>query len=97
MARTHKRGKRGTSAFGAKRKWARGNFGFVGRKWELAEVGGRARNRRCANLSKPRPDLRVGESGIDLLVELFDNFRGCVLGRTDATPDDRLIARQEVA
>jgi hypothetical protein len=41
-------------------------FGFVG--YELAEVGGRYRQRRAAHLSNSRLDLGIGETGINLNV-----------------------------
>jgi hypothetical protein len=58
--------------------------------FELAEVGGRARKHRCAHVGEPRLDLRVGESSIDLLVELVDDLGGCVLGRAKAEKGARL-------
>jgi len=45
--------------------------GFVGD--ELAELGGRHGHRNAANVGEPRPDLRIGETRIDLLVELVDH------------------------
>jgi hypothetical protein len=35
----------------------------------------------------------IGESGIDALVELLDDLRGCALGRADPAPSNRLVAR----
>ena len=45
--------------------------GFVGD--ELAKLGGRHGHRNAANVGEPRPDLRIGETRIDLLVELVDH------------------------
>ena len=45
--------------------------GFVGD--ELAKLGGRHGHRNDANVGEPRPDLRIGETRIDLLVELVDH------------------------
>ena len=52
--------------------------GFVGD--ELAEVGRRERKPYVAKVGKPRLDLGIGEAGIDLLVELVDDFSGVSLG-----------------
>ena len=70
-------------------------LGFVGD--ELAEVGGRARKRRAAEVGEPRLDLGIGEAGVDLLVELVDDLGGRVLRRADAEPGARLVARHEFA
>src|SRR5215468_3099 len=48
---------------------------------ELAERGGRARNRDGAEVGDPRLDRRIGETGIDLLVEPVDDGGGRVLWR----------------
>src|SRR5262249_61541618 len=69
-------------------------LGFVGD--ELTEIGGRADKRRASKVSKPRPDLGIGEAGVDLLVELVDDLRRRVLGYADAIPVARLITRQEL-
>jgi hypothetical protein len=45
--------------------------GFVGA--ELAKLGGRHGHRNAANVGEPRPDLRIGETRIGLLVELVDH------------------------
>src|SRR5262245_7583247 len=45
---------------------------FVGD--ELAEVGGRTNERCATQIGKLRLDFRVGERGIDLPVELVDDF-----------------------
>src|SRR5215467_8730266 len=41
---------------------------------ELAEVRGRKRMHRAAQFGDPRPQLRIDESCIDLLVELLDDL-----------------------
>ena len=45
--------------------------GFVGD--ELAKLGRRHGHRNAANVGEPCPDLRIGETRIDLLVELVDH------------------------
>ena len=70
-------------------------LGFV--RDELAEVGGRARKHRAAQIGKPRLHLGIGERGVDLPVELVDDLGGRVLGRADAEPRARLVARHEIA
>jgi hypothetical protein len=65
-------------------------LGFIGD--EVAEVGGRARNHRAAQVGKPRLDLGVGERGVDFLVELVDDLGGRFLGCADANPRTRLVA-----
>src|ERR1035438_8936790 len=57
-------------------------LGFVGD--QLSKVGGRARKCRAAQVGKPRFHLGIGEARIDLLVELFNDLGGCVLGRAAA-------------
>ena len=42
------------------------------------------RHRHSAQVGKPRLHLGIGETGIDLLVELVDDLGGRVLGRADA-------------
>src|SRR5215831_11841507 len=69
-------------------------FGFVGD--ELAELGRRACKHCAAHVRKPRLQLRVGEAGIDLLVELVDHLNRRIPRHTDAVPDARLVARQEL-
>ena len=68
-------------------------LGFIGD--EVAEVGGRARNHRAAQVGKPRLDLGVGERGVDFLVELVDDLGGRVLGCADANPRTRLVAGKD--
>src|SRR5262249_22647567 len=63
---------------------------------ELAEVGGRTRKHRAAEVSEMGLHLRVVESRVNFLVELVNNLRRCVLGRADAIPLARLVARHEL-
>jgi hypothetical protein len=64
---------------------------------EPSEVGGLARKHRAAHVGDRRLDLGIGEAGSDLLVELVDDFGGCVLRHADAEPKGRLVAWQEIA
>ena len=70
-------------------------LGVVGDK--LGEVGGRAGKHRCAQIGKSCLDLGIGEGGIDFAVELVDDLSRRFLGRADAVPIARLIARKELA
>src|SRR5262249_14118157 len=64
---------------------------------ELPEVGRRATKWSAANIGEPRADTGIGESGIDLLVELVDGFGGRALGRSNPKPATRFITRYEIA
>src|SRR5262249_14690916 len=64
---------------------------------ELAEIGGRAAKHRASLLDKPRLDNRIGDSGGDLPVELFNDLGGRASWRTHSIPCTRLIARYEFA
>jgi hypothetical protein len=59
-------------------------LGFVGD--ELAEIGGRARQRRTTHIGKPRLHFGIGEGSVDLLVELLDDLSWCGLRCADAEP-----------
>src|SRR5713226_1956515 len=63
---------------------------------EPAEVGRRAGKRRAAELSNPRLRPRIGKSGVELLVEPFDDLARRAPWRAKAIPGARLIARQEI-
>ena len=54
---------------------------------ELAEIRRRTRKRHAAHIGKSRLDLRIGQAGIDLLVELVDDLGGGVLGRALGRPE----------
>src|SRR5262249_48516749 len=64
---------------------------------ELGEVGGRARKHRTAQAGKLCLELGVGVARVNFLIELVNNLRWCVLGRTDAEPGARLVARHKFA
>src|SRR5205809_2734390 len=64
---------------------------------ELAEVARRSWKHCAAQVGKSCPYLGIGETRIDFLVELVDDFRRRVLRRADPEPDARLEARQEIA
>ena len=68
-------------------------LGFSGD--ELAELGGRHRNRGAAEVREPLFDRRIGESSVDLTVELLDNFGGRIPGRTDTEKPASVVAGQE--
>jgi hypothetical protein len=63
----------------------------------LPKSGRRAREHRPAQVSNPRLDLGIGESGIDLLVELVDHFCRRSSRCTDAIPRARLEARHKLS
>ena len=63
----------------------------------LPKSAGDTGKRRAAQVGKPRLDLGIGEARIDLFVELVDDLGGRVLGRADAEPSARLVARHEFA
>ena len=56
---------------------------------ESAEVGGRTRKRCASQVGKPGLHLGIGESAIDLSVELVDDVGGRVSRRADAGPEAR--------
>ena len=53
-------------------------LGFLGD--ELAEIGRRAGHHRAAQVSKPRLDLGIGETGVDLSLSLSTMSAGVPLG-----------------
>src|SRR5215831_4977386 len=69
-------------------------FGFVGD--QLAEVSGRARKRRAAELSETGLHLRIVESRIDLLVELVDDLGRRGFRCAEAEPETRFVARHKL-
>src|SRR5712675_2440434 len=69
-------------------------FGFL--RDQLAELGGRARERLAADGGKPRLHSGVGDRRIDFLVELVDDFNRRVAGRADAIPLACFITRHEI-
>src|ERR1700730_13499103 len=70
-------------------------LGFFGD--ELAKVSRRSCKRHGAQVGKPRLDLGIAETGVDLLVELLDDLCGGVLGRPDSRHPDTLLAWQNLA
>src|SRR5262249_56411414 len=63
---------------------------------QLAEVSGRTRKDRATEVSEPRFHVGIGESRINLIVELIDDFDGRVFWRADPHPAGRLVARHEL-
>src|SRR5215510_9432302 len=70
-------------------------LGFISN--ELGELGGRARKRHSAQVSKPSLKIGVGEARIDLSVKPMHDLRRRVLGRPDAIHHNRLVALHEIA
>src|SRR2546429_4034908 len=64
---------------------------------ELLEVGGRAVKHRASLLDKPGLDNGLGDSGVDLPVELFNDLGGRAPRRANSIPCTRVIARDEIA
>jgi hypothetical protein len=60
---------------------------------ELPEVGGRAPNHHAAQVGKARLHLGIGESSVDLHVELVDDLGGRVLWRADAERSSHAATR----
>src|SRR5262245_31965667 len=68
-------------------------LGFVSD--ELAEVGGRARQRRTTHIDEPRLHFGIGEASIDLVVEFLDDLGRRGLWCADAEPGARLETRHK--
>src|SRR5262249_17986048 len=66
-------------------------LGFVSD--ELGEVGRRARKHRGAQIGNPRLHLGISEPSVYFFVEFVDYLRRRALGRTEAAPEARLVAR----
>src|SRR6478672_2040300 len=66
---------------------------FAGDK--LAVVGGRPAPDQQAEVEETLPDPGIAQTGVDLLVESFDDFGGRVFGSRNAIPAARVIAGQE--
>src|SRR5262249_19500506 len=64
---------------------------------ELSEMGGRTGYYGAPQVREPCLYFGIGQSRIDLLVELLDNFVWCISGRGDPVPGACLITRQEIA
>src|SRR5262249_57467081 len=63
---------------------------------QLAEVSGRTCKHRATEVSEPRFHVGIGESRINLIVELIDDFDGRVFWRADPHPAGRLVAWHEL-
>ena len=63
----------------------------------LPKSAGEPASAVAAQVGKPRLDLGIGESRVDLLVELVDDLGGRVPRRANAEPRARLVARHELA
>src|SRR5262249_20909589 len=68
--------------------------GFFGD--QLAELGRRSRQRRAAEVSETGLHLRIGESRVDLFVELVDDLGRRGPWYAEAVPITHLVARQEL-
>src|ERR1700722_8589628 len=66
-------------------------LGFSGD--ERAELGGGHRHRAPAEIGEPRLQPGIREAGIDFPVEPLDDLGWGALGRPDAIPLARLVAR----
>src|SRR6516164_5215255 len=69
-------------------------LGFLGD--ERAEVRGRTRKHRAAEVSEPRFYVGIGEASVDLLAELRNDLSRRILGCAEAIPIARLVARHEL-
>src|SRR6478609_10883651 len=63
---------------------------------KFAEAGPRKNKDRHTGFSKPRHDIRIGESGIDLAMELVHDLKRCISGSDDATPPACLEASKGI-
>src|SRR6516162_201121 len=64
---------------------------------ELAERAGTHRHRLAAELCQPHLNPGIGETGIDLLVEILDDLHWSAFRRAHAEPRARLVARHELS
>src|SRR5215475_4882022 len=69
-------------------------LGFLGD--QLAEVSGRTRKHRAAEVSEARFHVGIGKASVDLLVELVDDLHRRVLGCADAIPCACLVIGHEL-
>src|SRR4051812_1109593 len=70
-------------------------FDFFGD--QLGIVGGGTGKHRAAQVSQPGPNSGIGKGGVDLLIELVDDFGRRVPGRAEPKYSTRLIARDELS
>src|SRR5204863_7645868 len=64
---------------------------------ESSEIGGRARERRRAEIGQPRLYLGLGKREVDLLIQLVDDCGGCGPWCRNPEPIAGLEARQKLA
>src|SRR5262245_30662315 len=64
---------------------------------ELGKVGGRAPKRHAAQLGKSCLQLRIGEAGVDFLVELVDDLGRRVSRSAEAAPEACFEAWEKIA
>jgi hypothetical protein len=85
-------------------RWAHGRFARLMTRSNLVPKSTRrspafyfpnSSDRLQAQAYKACLHIGFGDDGINLLVELFDNLRGCALRRTDAVPTASLVARHK--
>jgi hypothetical protein len=67
-------------------------LGFV--DYQLAKLGRRSRQRRAAEVGKPRLNFGVCKSGVDLRVKLVDDLGRRGLRCAEAVPNTPLVARE---
>src|SRR6185295_3305094 len=63
---------------------------------ELCEPGRREREHCATKLGNPRAQLGVLQAKLDLAADRLDHLGRRVLGRTEASPGFRLVARHEL-
>src|SRR5262249_50549452 len=63
---------------------------------QLAEVSGRTRKHRAAEVSEPRFHVGIGEASVDLLVEFLDDLGRRGLRCADAIPGACLVIGHEL-
>src|SRR5215510_4618638 len=63
---------------------------------QLAEVSGRTRKHRAAEVSEPRFQVGIGEATVDILVEFLDYLGRRSLRRADAIPCSCLVIGHEL-
>src|SRR5262249_31214988 len=62
---------------------------------QLAEIVGRSDHRPTTQIGEPRLDLRIGQGGVDPLVQPADDLRRRVSGRAEPAPRARLVTRHK--
>src|SRR5215510_1704644 len=64
---------------------------------QIAEFGPRHWHRHAAEVGYTRPDLLIGEAGVNFAIELLDDPYRSSLRRSDSTPRACFIAWQKIA